>query len=63
MPKQINYTEMKRFEQMQKYLKRVVDVAAEMPYEKNQEAVLINARRALAATQNRISVLKIEEHG
>lgn len=61
MPKSTNNPEMKRFEQMQKYLKRVNDIVSEMPYQKDQEAVLINTRRALAATQNRISVLKIDE--
>ena len=51
--------EQKKYQKMQTLLNQVVKIAATMPYEKNQEAVLINARRAQAAASNRIAELKI----
>ena len=40
-------------------LDRVVELVSALPYEKNQEAALLGARRALLATENRLSELKI----
>jgi len=51
--------ELRKYETVVRNVKRAVDILSEMPYQKDQEAALLGARRALAAAENRIATLKV----
>jgi len=53
--------EIRKLKYAVKYLKQVDDLLAPFPYEKNIEAAILSARRALMACQNRLLVLAIAD--
>lgn len=51
--------EIRKFETVARNVQKAIDILEAMPYEKNAEAALLGARKALWASENRISELKI----
>ena len=51
--------EIKQFEIVARNARKAVIILSAMKYEKNQEAALLGARRALQAAENRIAELEI----
>lgn len=51
--------ELLKYETVARSVKKAVEILQAMPYQKDQEAALLGARRALQAAENRIAVLKV----
>mgnify|MGYP001581817873 CR=1 FL=1 len=53
--------DLKRYERVQKLLKKAAEIAVHINLDHHSEAVLVNTNRALMAAQNRIIELKVED--